>query len=252
MQVTIAAPTAQSTDIHAQLQSLADPASSVQADVVGKIAGVYHITYTPRVRGQHDLTVKVNSQNIAESPFRVFVKIHPTQLGPPVRTITGVNQPWGIAINSKQQLVVAEDGGEKITIRERDEKTLRTIKCDKFHSLCGVATGSDGAIYVTDVNAHCLFKFDKDGRLLKTVQNKFKSPFFIKSINNRLYVSDLEKNVVKMVHVDCNVIGTILTKECPEQTISQKVMMACMWWVGWRKRSVSTHVLIPMVLLSGC
>ena len=52
MQVTIAAPTAQSTDIHAQLQSLADPASSVQAEV-GKRAGIYHITYTPRVRGRH-------------------------------------------------------------------------------------------------------------------------------------------------------------------------------------------------------
>ena len=91
MQVTIAASTAQSADIHAQLQSLAFPASSVQDDVVGKGAGVYHITYIPRVRGRHSLTVKVNGQHIAESPFRVFVKIQPTQLGPAIGTITGVN-----------------------------------------------------------------------------------------------------------------------------------------------------------------
>ena len=81
-------PDHQNPTIRAELQSLADPASSVPADVVGKGAGVYHITYTPRVRGRHDLTVKVNGQGIAGSPFRVFVKIHPTQLGPPVRTIT--------------------------------------------------------------------------------------------------------------------------------------------------------------------
>ena len=215
LQVTIAAPTAQSTDIHTQLQSLADPASSVQAEMVGKGAGVYHITYTPRVRGRHDLRVKVNNQDIAGSPFRVFVKIHPTQLGPPVRTITGVNMPYGIDINNKQQLVVAENGEKKITIREKDGKTLRTIKNEKMRSPTGVATGPDGAIYVTDFNTHCLLKFDKDGRLLKTVQNEFLSPWFIKSINNRLYVSDCDKNVVKVLDTDCNVIGTIPTKECP-------------------------------------
>ena len=209
-------PHRQKQTIRAELQSLADPASSVQADVVGKGAGVYHITYTPRVRGRHDLSVEVNGQHIAGSPFRVFVKIHPTQLGPPVRTITRVNRPWGIAITSKQQLVVAEDGGKRITIRERDGKTLQTIQHEKMGSHSGVATGPDGAIYVTDDTAHCLFKFDKDGRLLKTLQNEFQRPYFIKSINNRLYVSDFNKNVVKILDLDFNVIGTIPTKECPK------------------------------------
>ena len=207
-------PDHQNPIIHTELQSLADPASSVQADVVGKEAGVYHITYTPQVRGQHDLTVKVNGQYITGSPFRVFVKIHPAQLGPPVRTITGVEEPLDIAINNKQQLVVTEDG--KVTVRERDGKTLQTIKNDKFQSPAGVATGPDGAIYVTDEDAQCLFKFDKDGRLIQTVQNEFQSPSLIKLINNRLYVSDCAKNVVKILDTDCNVIGTIPTEECPK------------------------------------
>ena len=202
--------------IRAELRSLADPASSVQADVVAKEARVYHITNTPRVRGRHDLRVKVNGQHIAGSPFRVFVKIHPTQLGPPVRTITGVNQPFGIAITSKQQLVVAECGWKKIIVRERDGKTIRTVENEKMRDPRGVATGPDGAIYVTDDKAHCLFKFDKDGRLLKTLQNDFQIPYFIKSINNRLYVSDYDKNVVNILDLDFNVIGTIPTKECPK------------------------------------
>ena len=216
MQVTITAQTAQLADIHAQLQSLADPASSVHADVVEKGAEVYHMTYIPRVRGRHDLMVKVNGQHIAGSPFRVFVKIHPTQLGPPVRTITGVNKPYGIAITSKHQLVVAEDGGEKITVRERDGKILRSIENEKMRYPHGVATGPDGAIYATDDRADCLFKFDKDGQLLKTLHNEFQTPYFIKTINNQLYVSDYDKNVVKILDLDFNVIGTIPTKECPK------------------------------------
>ena len=230
--------------IQAELQTLADPASSVQADVVEKGAGVYHITYTPQVRGRHDLTVKVNGQIIAGSPFRVFVKIHPTQLGPPVRTITGVNQPWGIAINSKQQLVMAEEGGKKVTIRERDGKTLWTMRNEKMRSPRGVATGPDGAIYVTDVSTHCLLKFDNDGQLLKTVRNELQYPRFIKHINNQLYVSDSDKNVVKIFDTDCNVIGTIPTKECPRPYDVTEGDDG-LYVVGWEEGKIGVYTCAP-------
>ena len=212
--VVLKIPDHKNPTIQATLKSLVDVTSSVQATVNQNGAGVYTITITPRVRGRHDLTVTVNSNEIAGSPFRVFVKIHPTQLGQPVRTITGLDYPWGIAINSKQQLMVAEDGGMKITIMERDGKRVQTIECDKFKSIRGVATGPDGAIYVTDCDAKCLFKFDKEGKLLKTVQNNLKSPFSVKIIRNQLYVAD-HCGLVKIFDTDCNVVGTIQTKECP-------------------------------------
>jgi len=79
-----------------------------------------------------------------------------------------------------------------------------------------VATAPDGAIFVTDRSARCLFKFSKEGKLLETVQNELKHPLFIKTIKNRLYVSDHRKNLVKIFDTDCNVIGTIPTNECPE------------------------------------
>ena len=176
---TVFVPSGELANIDSTLTSLVEPATLVQGKVVGRGVGLYDITFTPRVRGRHDLTVTVNGKEIAGSPFRVFVKIHPTQLGQPVRIITGLNSPWGIAINSKQQLMVAESGRSKITIMERDGKKVQTIECDKFKNIRGVATGPDGAIYVTDIDAQCLFKFDKEGKLLKAVQNNLISPFSI-------------------------------------------------------------------------
>ena len=214
VQVIVKVPQSVGTNVQAQLKSLADPSCAMLASVAPTNADTYTITFTPRVRGRHDLTVTVNGKEIAGSPFRLFVKIHPTQLGQPVRTITGLGQPWGIAINSKQQLMVAECGGKKITIMERDGKRVQTIECDKFKWPRGVATGPDGAIYVTDSDAQCLFKFDKEGKLLKTVQNNLKSPYSVKIIRNQLYVADCS-DLVQIFDTDCNVVGTIQTKECP-------------------------------------
>ena len=99
---------------------------------------------------------------------------------------------------------------------ERDGKRVQTIECNKFQAPRGVAIGPEGAIYVTDSSAECLFKFNKEGRLLKTVQNELKRPYFITIMNNRLYVSDYISQFVKIFDTDCNVIGNIPTKECPK------------------------------------
>ena len=214
--ITLKVPDHQSPTIHAQLYSVVDPALSVQANIVQTMVGTYNIIFTPRSRGRHNLTVKVNGKDIVGSPFRVFVRIHPTQLRSPVRAITGVKEPWGIALNDKQQLLVAECGGKKVSIMERDGKRIQTIQCDKFQSPRGVATGPDGAVYVTDTLAQCLFKFSKEGVLLKTVLNELKWPYFIKNIKNLLYVSDRDNDLVKIFDTDCTVLGTIPTNQCPK------------------------------------
>ena len=53
-----------------------------------------------------------------------------------------------------------------------------------------------------------------EGKLLKTVQNNLKTPYSVKIIQNQLYVAD-RSDLVKIFDTDCNVVGTIQTKECP-------------------------------------
>jgi len=45
-------------------------------------------------------------------------------LAKPVKVVEGVNMPWGIALNSKQQLFVAELGGKKVTVFDKDGKKV--------------------------------------------------------------------------------------------------------------------------------
>ena len=218
VQVPLLAPTASLTDISANLKCVVNPSSLIKCGVVQKSVGMYTITITPQLRGRHDLIVKVKNEEIDGSPFRVFVKIPPSQLGQDVQKIDGFTLPWGIAINNKQQLMVAERGygSKKITIMERDGKKVQTIKCGKFKYLRGVASGTDGAIYVTDTTEQCLFKFNSSGILLKTVRNELKKPYSVKIIQNQLYVVDSDSHLVKIFDMHCNVVRTISTQECPK------------------------------------
>ena len=75
--------------------------SVTHTKVTSNESGVYEVTYTPEVRGKHTLIVKVNGTQIAGSPFQVLAKIHPTELGEPVRVVEGVVDPWEIALDSK-------------------------------------------------------------------------------------------------------------------------------------------------------
>ena len=214
MELSVSASTAIPADISVSVKCLSNPSLSLESNVVQKGVGVYSITFTPQVRGRHDLIVKVKDKEIGGSPFRVFVKIPPTQLGEPVRKIEGLSRPWGIAINNKQQLVVVETNGKKISIMEQDGKNVQTIECTEFQDPRGVATAPDGTIYVTDRDAHRLFKFDTEGRHLKTV-TELRCPHSVKIIHNHLYVVDHYESLVKIFDMDCNVVGTIQTKECP-------------------------------------
>ena len=142
------------------------------------------------------MIIKVNGTQIAGSPFQVLAKIHPTQLGKPSRVIEGVNWPWGIALNSEQQLVVAERGGMKVTVFDEDGKKVQTVTCEKFSNPMGVAVDKDENIHVSDNNS--LFKFSKEGKLVKVVVSRqkgiqsgeFEDLGMIKIINGKLYICD--------------------------------------------------------------
>ena len=201
--------------VEAELKSVVND-SVIHTKVTSKERGVYEVTYTPEVRGRHTLIVKVNGIQIAGSPFRVFAKIHPTQLGEPVMVVEGVVEPWGMALNSKQQLVVAENDGKgrKVTVFDREGKKVQTITCEKLSSPSGVAVDKDDNIYVSDDVNCSLFKFSKEGKLMKVVgrrgtrPGKLKDPSMMKVINDKLYVCERGNNRVQILNTELKCINS--------------------------------------------
>ena len=202
------------SSVQVQLKSVVEPNCVVEGAVVGtgavgEVNDAYAVTYTPRVRGRHCLVVKVDGVDIVGSPFPVHVNIHPTQLRNPVRVLGGFDKPWGIAVNNKQQLVVAETGGRKVTVLETNGKRVKEITHHELLSPLGVATSPDGAVYVTDEEAKCLFGFDQDGNLRFKSQKCFKTPCYVKFIKGRLYISDKQRRKIVIVDMQCNILGSI-------------------------------------------
>ena len=121
--------------------------------------GTYRILYTPTVRGRYSLTISVNGQEVAGSPFPLFVSFSSTQYGKVVKYWGGIRQPTGISVNSVGQIIVTEFKGD-VVVLDKDGVRLRTIKCSehRFQSLHGVAVDSDDNIYLVDIETDQVFK----------------------------------------------------------------------------------------------
>ena len=142
-------PTKRACSVECHLKSLATKAT-IKCQVERLHGNEYRIEYTPTARGRHELVVTVNGQEVAGSPFPVLVSIHPTQLGKPVRVITGLNRPWAVAVNTAGEVFVRHSGG--IAVFDKNGKKLRDLDVSQhgISSPCSVAVdNSDGSIYIS-------------------------------------------------------------------------------------------------------
>ena len=126
--------------------------------------GRHSIQFTSAVRGCHELTVLINGHHVAGSPFPVYVSIHPTQLGKPVKIWTGLKGPLGITANSKGEILVALQRGTT-NIVKYDAEGMRVDLVEKS-GLVGprcIACDDEDNIYCVDQNSNKILTFDGNG-----------------------------------------------------------------------------------------
>ena len=122
----------------------------------------------PKVRGRHKLEITANGVPVPGSPYPVFMKISPTQLGKPVKVIGGMNKPIDIAINSAGEVLVAEQHGDVVVLDKSGKKLYNIAKAQyHFKDLQGIAVDKDDNIYLIDQGNNKLFKFNQNHELVK-------------------------------------------------------------------------------------
>ena len=152
--------------------SSADDSQLISCDINETQSGNYDVSFTPRTRGKHQLTIRLGGVNIPDSPFTLHIIPSPEMRGKPVNIISGLNNPWGVVITKNEEIVVAENGAHCITILNKEGKKVKSfgtrgIKEGQFTYPHGVAISHDGYILVTD--NHRLQKLTFEGHCVKSV-----------------------------------------------------------------------------------
>ena len=161
----------------------------VSSDGTGTVSGAvrktgmgqYELCYTAPRTGCYQLQVKVEGQHIQASPFSVAAV---KDLTTPIKTTGGLNQPWGVAVNKRGDIIVTERGGHYITIfsGNGDKMTSFSSRGSGPSQLLyphGMIVTEDDNILVADDSNHRIQKFSPEGKFFRTQGKKgTKAPQF--------------------------------------------------------------------------
>ena len=175
----------------------------------------YELQYQPVTRGQHQLHIRIYGKSIKGSPYTVVAMPSLQSLGKPVRAIGNIKSPWGIASNSKGQIVVAECGGHCISVFTPEGHKIRSFGSKgsaqgQFSCPRGVAVDRDDNIIVMDSVNHRVQKFTSEGKFLATVGTKGSSALQfnyptgvgINSMNDKVYILEQENHRIQILNMD--------------------------------------------------
>ena len=125
-------------------------------------SGQYSMKYTPSVHGRHELTVSVDGQQVAGSPFPVLVSIHPTQLGKPVKVWNDLYYPVGITVNSSREILFTEFRRNIIKITpDKQVKTL--VVQQELQEIWNITVDCEDNIYCNCGATSKILRSDRDG-----------------------------------------------------------------------------------------
>ena len=159
-------------------------------------------------------------------PFTMKMYRDPTQSARSV--VFGLNRPYGIAFNSRGEMIVSEHWGHQIAIVDTryhqitychiGGQRIRTFgSCgdspEQMIFPAGIAIDDMDNIYVT--SKHKLQKFTSSGELIKCVgqegskEGEFDDPLGLALHNNQVYVCDQNNHRIQVFDLDLNFIQSI-------------------------------------------
>ena len=137
-----------------------------------------------------------------------------------MKVVTGLNTPYGIAFNSRGEMIISECGSHQIsTVDIRGEK-IRTFNFgsrgdspEQMNFPRGIAIDDADNIYVS--SEHKLQKFTSSGELIKCVgqrgskEGEFNVPHGVTLYDNQVYLCARNNHRIQVFDLDLNFIRSI-------------------------------------------
>ena len=176
--------------------------------------GVYRIHCNPSKCGTH--TVKVQVYDVELEDTSLFIPFNRyLDNNTPVRTITELNGPWGVAVSDDGHVIVTENNGNCVTILDNEGKKVKSFGGEggsgsvKFSSPRGVAITPDNFILVSE-ESHRIQKISMDGDRVASVgwyargRRQFNDPagIAISPITGQVYIADSGNDRIQVLNPD--------------------------------------------------
>ena len=175
----------------------------------------YEISYQAPSRGRHQLHIKVEGENIKESPFPIAVKLPVEELGTSIKTIGGLRSPWGVAVNRRDDIIVAEQSRNCVSIFSPVGEKVKSFGSTGsgyglFSNPEGVTVDADDNILVADYSNHRIQKFSPDGNFITAVGKHGNKPLEfnypigigIHPHTSEVYVADSSNHCIQILNPD--------------------------------------------------
>ena len=157
----------------------------------------------PKAGRNHILNVlRMREYTHFQYPFSVP---DPTQLAHPVRVVSGLTSPCGIAFNSQREMIVSERMNDRIVVLDIKGDIIRTFGSEGYES---IAVDDMDNIYVSSIHSSKLQKFTSSGKLIKCVGMDCK-PLGLTLYNNQMYVCECFNYQIQVFDLDLNFIRSI-------------------------------------------
>ena len=176
--------------------------------------GVYRIHCNPSTRDTH--TVKVQVYDVVLEDTLLFIPFNPYLDNiTPVRIITELNHPWGVAISDDGHVIVTESNNHCVTILDNEGKKVKLLGGEggsgnvMLTHPSGVAVTPDNFIFVSDDN-HRIQKISMDGDCVASVgkegsgRRQFNVPdgIAVSPITGQVYIADSGNHRIQVLNPD--------------------------------------------------
>ena len=176
--------------------------------------GVYRIHCNPSTSGSH--TVKVQVYDVELEDTSLVIPFNPyLDSITPVRTITELDRPYGVAVSDDGHVIAAEHSGNCVTILDNEGKKVKSLGGKggsgnvQFSYPRGVAITPDNFILVSDGNDR-IQKISMDGDCIASVGEKGSGPLQFNTpsgiaifpITGQVYIADKDNHRIQVLNPD--------------------------------------------------